>query len=239
MSNDKNPDAQFYAEEDGWQPGNPNPVLDWLHQNFFKAFLVIILLSGAITLLYAGTNINHGQSRAAKDRSNIGGIAKALVLYADDHNGVFPHETTPVLSMKKLVDEGFIPDPKIFECRNMPSLTPQQLQESATKGNGILHNQYYYNWANKLTTDTDITFSVGNAPKAWSDESRPFAIVGKCDGTTMDLELSRDPSRAKKVVYLVNPACPADRIYFQDFHLSGSTVDTWLQPASTTTTWFK
>jgi hypothetical protein len=239
MIDNKDSKSQSNAVENLSQSGKTYVIFNKILSFVLYSIFGLILLSFIISIFQALTFNGHSHHQQPEDRSHIGGIAKALVLYADDHNGIFPHKATSALSLKELVDTGFITDPNIFHSQNMPKLTPQQLLENATKGNSLLHNQFYYNYANTMRTDTEVTFCLGDAPSAWANATYPFINVAKCDGTTSDLDLDKDPAGAKATIDMVHPYRVNDRIYYQDVNLSGSAVDTWLEPASTTTMWFK
>ena len=205
-----------------------------------ELLVVISIIAILAAIILPALSLVKRKANQAKDRSNIGGIAKALVLYADDNNGLFPRESTPAKSIKKLVVKGFIPDPKIFNCPVMPLFDPTMLTEDATKTDASkMHNQYFYTWNTNppLRNDTDVTYCLGDAPIAWSAATNPFTIVAKCDGTTSDLDMDKDPSSASSIDQMVHPYRINDKLY-QANTLGVGEADTFLQAASDTTTWF-
>jgi hypothetical protein len=46
--------SQFYKEEDGWQPGNPNPIMDFVKKNWKYLLLIIFSIITVIFIIIIG-----------------------------------------------------------------------------------------------------------------------------------------------------------------------------------------
>ena len=206
-----------------------------------ELLVVIAIIAILAAILVPAVTIVREKASQASDRANVGGIAKALLIYSDSNNGFFPNQgamvknpntgssvaVTAKLAIKKLVWDGLIDNPKMFNCPGKPKLDNDLLALSINKTNSTLHNDYYYTFGPSITlrNDTALTYCVSSPPDAWKN----LIVAGTCNGSTQDIEWT---STTVAQTEATHPFRTTDKIFAPTSGLPTGEVDTYLVVAS-------